>query len=42
MYKGGWKDGQQHGLGIFITAMGEENEGEWNNGDRIRWVDKKK
>lgn len=38
-YKGGWRDGKQHGEGIFVTENGEEKKGEWREGTRIRWID---
>lgn len=38
-YSGGWKDGKQHGEGIYTTANGEARKGMWNAGKRIKWLD---
>ena len=33
-YIGEWKDGKEHGQGIFIWADGEEYIGQWRNGEK--------
>ena len=33
-YIGEWKDGKEHGQGIFIWADGEEYIGHWKNGEK--------
>ena len=33
-YIGEWKDGKEHGQGIFIWANGDEYIGHWNNGEK--------
>ena len=38
-YRGGWKDGKQHGKGFYSNNNGKEKEGEWVDGKRIRWID---
>ena len=37
-YIGGWKNGKQHGSGVYI-ANGQQKNGEWFEGKRVRWVD---
>merc|ERR1712151_415525 len=37
-YAGSWKDGRQHGNGIFKTAKGDLRAGEWKEGVRVRWI----
>lgn len=37
-YKGGWRNGKQHGFGIYITSKGKEKKGEWDEGKRKRWI----
>ncbi len=37
-YDGEWRDGKQHGRGVFITAAGKKREAEWGEGKRLRWV----
>lgn len=36
-YRGYWREGKQHGLGIY-TRDGVERKGEWANGTRVRWI----
>lgn len=36
-YIGNWKNGKQHGKGIYITPNGQRREGEWTEGKRTRW-----
>ena len=38
-YTGEWLDGKQHGIGKYTSATGETRGGEWNKGERIRWLD---
>jgi hypothetical protein len=33
-------NGKQHGKGVYITANGQEKEGEWKEGKRVRWITK--
>jgi len=39
---GNWKDGKQHGTGIFITQTGVEKSGDWRYGKRSRVENKVK
>lgn len=32
-------NGVQHGEGVFILPNGKERKGEWENGQRIKWID---
>jgi hypothetical protein len=39
MYNGYWKNGKQHGEGLFFAP--DENKwkkGIWNEGKRVRWI----
>lgn len=38
-YAGNWKDGKQHGEGVYKTEKGEARKGMWNAGKRIKWLD---
>ena len=38
-YKGMWKNGKQHGEGVFISPEGVSRKGEWKNGKRLFWHD---
>ena len=38
-YKGEWKNGKQHGKGIFINDKGETRSGLWEDGKRIEWTE---
>jgi len=40
-YKGHFKNGLQHGIGIFIIPNGKERKGEWKDGIRVRWMDER-
>jgi len=37
-YKGFWENGKQHGKGMYINAKGEEKQGEWQDGKRLKWL----
>lgn len=37
-YIGQWRNGKQHGKGRMVTKSGEEKEGYWEKGKRVRWV----
>ena len=38
MYKGYWKDSQQHGLGVLLVNNDQETRyGLWQNGKRQKW-----
>ena len=40
IYKGGWKDGKQHGEGLFFCVKKKVwKKGIWENGKRIKWID---
>lgn len=38
-FKGFFKDGKQHGEGIFISQKGASKRGIWYNGKRTRWIE---
>ena len=39
-YRGSWKDGKQHGEGLFYSIKGNSwKKGIWENGKRIKWLD---
>jgi len=31
-----WSNGKQHGKGVYTDSIGNEKEGEWNEGKRIK------
>jgi hypothetical protein len=37
-YEGDWKNGKQHGVGIYTSASGKTKKGEWSEGKRIQWL----
>jgi hypothetical protein len=37
MYKGHWKDGNQHGKGHLVYKSGKTIEGVWEHGKLISW-----
>ncbi|CAE7910443.1 PIP5K9 [Symbiodinium necroappetens] len=37
-YDGQWKNGKQHGIGIYCTARGDKRRGEWEEGRRTCWL----
>lgn len=39
MYKGGWKDGKQHGEGVMIDEKGVKKKGKWETGTILKWYD---
>lgn len=39
-YEGYWHDGKQHGEGRFTNSKGRTKVGLWENGIRIKWIDK--
>ena len=39
MYKGEWKEGSQHGEGLFINDRGEQRRGLWKNGVKAWWLE---
>ena len=36
-----WANGKQHGEGKFYNAKGKSKRGLWEDGERIKWLDKK-
>lgn len=38
-YDGEWRDGKQHGVGIFIDRNGKKRTAECKNGEKIKWID---
>lgn len=38
-YEGGWKNGKQHGMGVYTNGEGITRKGEWVEGKRTRWID---
>lgn len=38
-YDGEWKDGLQHGRGVYTSVDGQKREGIWERGKRQRWLD---
>ena len=38
-YDGNWRNGKQHGAGIYHSSRGEIKKGEWADGKRVRWID---
>lgn len=41
-YEGFWKAGRQNGFGRLCAASGSSRLAEWENGNRVRWVDPEK
>ena len=42
IYDGQWKDGKQHGKGLFIKHEGQlAKVGIWENGKNIEWLPQK-
>ena len=39
VYKGDWKCGKQHGIGLYINAKGIERKAEWKEGKKVKWID---
>ena len=39
MYAGELANGKLHGKGTYVSPNGEQSEGEWCEGKRIRWLD---
>jgi len=39
VYDGQWKDGKQHGKGIFYKKNGDGRKGIWEKGRNIKWLD---
>jgi hypothetical protein len=37
-YRGNWENGNLQGRCTYIDSNGEEREGEWVEGKRIKWV----
>jgi hypothetical protein len=38
-YVGSWKDGKQHGVGVFFNVKDKsKRQGEWKIGKRVRWI----
>ncbi len=37
-YEGCWMNGKQDGRGVYISHNGEEKQGEWKDGKRVRWL----
>ena len=34
-----WKEGKQHGKGVFTSDNGEMREGVWDSGMKVLWLD---
>ena len=41
VYDGQWRDGKQHGRGVFIKNEGTRRVGIWENGRNVEWLDNK-
>jgi hypothetical protein len=39
VYEGLWKDGKQHGIGVFTSKDGQVRKGEWQFGKKIAWLE---
>lgn len=39
-YEGPWLNGKQHGIGWYTNKNGEKRQGVWENGKRIKWINK--
>jgi hypothetical protein len=37
-YDGEWKNGKQHGIGIYTSASQKTKKGEWSEGKRVAWL----
>ena len=37
-YDGEWKNGKQHGVGVYTSASGKTKKGQWSEGKRIAWL----
>ena len=37
-YDGEWKNGKQHGVGVYTSASGNSKKGEWADGRRVNWL----
>ena len=37
-YSGEWKDGKQHGIGVYTNSKGISKKARWEDGKRIEWV----
>jgi hypothetical protein len=37
-YDGEWKNGKQHGIGVYQSASGKTKKGEWADGKRVAWL----
>ena len=40
VYSGGWQNDLQHGEGVITTPNGKQKRGLWENGIKIRWLNK--
>jgi hypothetical protein len=38
-YRGQWKNGKQHGEGIYHSSKGEVRKGQWADGKRLQWLE---
>ena len=38
IYSGEWREGKQHGVGLYIKANGQQKKGEWSDGVFVRWL----
>ncbi len=41
-YNGQWFNGKQHGEGQFTNSKGKSKRGEWNDGNRVKWLNNNK
>ena len=39
-FEGQWKNGKQHGEGLFTNADGQMQKGKWVDGNPVCWFDK--
>lgn len=37
-YEGQWKNGKQHGNGVYFSIHGDKREGLWDQGERVKWI----
>ena len=37
-YEGEWKNGKQHGVGVYTSSSGKSKKGEWSEGIRLAWI----
>jgi hypothetical protein len=37
-YDGQWKNGKQHGIGVYHSSRGDVKKGKWSDGKRLDWI----